>query len=331
MINRRAFVGVVAPGLLVSALPPAAWAQPAAKVYRIGFLGSGTLSAAGTLIETVRLGLREHGWVEGQNITIDHRFADGRFDRLPELAAELVRLQPDLIISVPTPATVAASKATKSIPIVMVGVADPVGLGLVASLARPGGNVTGLSSGVGPEIIGKQLQLLKETLPMISRVAVLSNPANAGHTSYIANAKVSAESLGLQLQLLQARGVDEFDGAFAAMGKGRAGAVLVLGDPMFSDHYPRLADLAARHRLPSMHFLRGAVPAGALMSYGPDLPGQTRRIAVFVDKILKGTKPAELAVEQPTKFPLAVNLKTARELGITIPQVVLLRADEVIE
>lgn len=329
MINRRAVIDVVAPGLL--AMPLAARAQPAAKDYRIGFLGSGVLSSAGTLIETVRQGLRELGWVEGQNITIEYRFADGRFDRLPELAAELVRQQPDLIISVPTAATVAAGKATKSIPIVMVGVGDPVALGLVASLARPGRNVTGLSSGVGPEIVGKQLQLLKETLPKISHVAVLSNPANAGHAAFIANAKVSAESLGLQLKLLQARGPDEFDGAFAAMGKGRTGAVVVLGDPMFADHYPRLADLAARHRLPSMHFLRGAVPAGALMSYGPDLPGQNRRIAVFVDKILKGTKPSDLPVEQPSKFPLAVNLKTARELGITIPQVVLLRADEVIQ
>jgi putative tryptophan/tyrosine transport system substrate-binding protein len=328
VINRRAFVGVVAPGLL--ALPLAAPAQPTGRVRRIGMLGSGTLPAAGTLIETVRQGLRELGWTEGQNITIAYRFADGRFDRLPELAAELVRLQPDLIIAVPTAATVAAAKATRSIPIVMFGVGDPVALGLVASLARPGGNVTGLSSGVGPQIIGKQLQLLKETLPKISRVAVLSNPANAGHASFIANAKTSAESLGLQLQLLQARGADEFDGAFAAMGKGRAEAVLVLGDPMFSDHYPRLADLAARQRLPSMHFLRGAVPAGALMSYGPDLPGQHRRVAVFVDKILKGAKPAELAIEQPTKFTLAVNLKTARELGITLPQVVLLQADEVI-
>ncbi len=329
MISRREFVIVAAPGLL--ALPRAAPAQPTGGVRRIGMLGSGTLAAAGALIETLRQGLRELGWSEGQNITIDFRFAEGRFDRLPELAAELIRLQPELIIAVPTPATMAAATATKSIPIVMIGVGDPVALGLVASLARPGGNVTGLSSGVNPQIVGKQLQLLKETLPKISRVAVLSNPGNAGHASFIANAKVSAESVGLQLQLLQARGLDEFDAAFAAMGKARAEAVVVLGDPMFSDHNPRLADLAARQRLPSMHFLRGAVPAGALMSYGPDLPGQSHRIAVFVDKILKGSKPAELAVEQPTKFPLAVNLKTARELGITIPQTVLLRADEVIE
>lgn len=329
MTGRRAFIGVVAQGLL--AMPLAARAQPTSKIRRIGMLGSGTLAAAGTLIETVRQGLRELGWTEGQNITIDYRFADGRFDRLPELAGELVRLQPDLIISVPTVATVAASKATKSIPIVMIGVSDPVALGLVASLARPGGNVTGLSSGVGPEIIGKQLQLLRQTLPKVGQVAVLSNPGNAGHAAYIANAKTSAESLGLQLQLLQARGPDGFDGAFAEMGKGRAEAVLVLGDPMFSDHYPRLADLAARQRLPLMHYLRGGVPAGALMSYGPDLTGQNHRVAVFVDKILRGTKPAELAVEQPTKFPLVVNLKTARELGITIPQTVLLRADEVIQ
>ena len=206
------------------------------------------MSAAAPLIEPFRQTLREFGWVEGRNIVIDFRFADGKFDRLPDLAAALVRLEPDLIFSVPTAATLAVANATKTIPIVMFGVSDPVGLGLVASLAHPGGNVTGLSGGVGPEIVGKQLQLLKETLPMVSRVAVLSNPANPGHASFIGNAKVSAQSLGLQPQLLEARGPDEFDGAFAAMSKGRAGAVLVLGDPMFSDHYPRLADLAARHR-----------------------------------------------------------------------------------
>ena len=289
------------------------------------------MSAAAPLIEPFRQTLREFGWVEGRNIVIDFRFADGKFDRLPDLAAALVRLEPDLIFSVPTAATLAVANATKTIPIVMFGVSDPVGLGLVASLGHPGGNVTRLSGGVGPEIVGKQLQLLKETLPMVSRVAVLSNPANPGLASFIGNAKVSAQSLGLQPQLLEARGPDEFDGAFAAMSKGRAGAVLVLGDPMFSDHYPRLADLAARHRLPSMHFLRGAVPAGALMSYGPDLPDQHRRIADFVDKILKGARPAELPVKQPTRFTLAFNRKTAKALGITIPQTVLLRADEVIE
>lgn len=199
MINRRALVVAASSGLL--ALPPAMLARAAGPVRRIGMLGSGTLAAAGSLIDSIRQGLRELGWIEGRNITIDYRFADGQFDRLPELAAELVRLQPDLIIAVPTPATLAASKATKSIPIVMIGVVDPVALGLVASLARPGGNVTGLSSGVNPQLVGKQLQLLKETLPKISRVAVLSNPGNAGHAAFIANARASAESLGLQLQL----------------------------------------------------------------------------------------------------------------------------------
>lgn len=328
-MNRRA--AALALALALAALAAPAQAQSPGETRRIFMLGSGARAAAGTLIQTVRQGLRELGWVEGQNISIDHRFAEGRFERLPELAAEVVRLRPDLIISVPTPATMAVAKATQSIPIVMIGVSDPVGRGLVASLARPGGNVTGLSSGVGPEIVGKQLQLLKETLPKVGRVAVLSNPANTGHAAFIGNAKTSAESLGLRLQLLQARGPDVFDAAFAAMGKGRAEAALVLGDPMFSDHYPRRADLAVRQRLPLMHDLRGGVPAGALMSYGPDLPDQSRRIAVFVDKILKGAKPAELAVEQPTKFPLVVNLETARRLGITIPQALLLRADEVVQ
>ena len=254
-----------------------------------------------------------------------------KYDRLPDLAAELVRLKVvDVIVATPTPPAAAAKNATGTIPIVMIAVGDPVGQGLIASLARPCGNVTGLSFSVGLEIIGKQLELLKETVPKVRRVAILSNPANPFHPLAIKEVKVAARSLGVQLQLLEARGPNEFDGAFAAMAKERVGALLVVTDPLFFLHRTRLADLAAKSRLPAAHGVREHVEAGSLMSYGPSLPDLSRRAATFVDKILKGAKPADLPVEQPTKFELVVNLKTAKALGLTIPQSILIRADEVI-
>ena len=327
MIDRRTFVTRVAFGLVAG--PTAADAQPAGKINRIGYLTSAS-SAAPPFIEAFRQGLHELGWVEGQHIVIEYRFAEGRIDRLPELAAELVRLHVDLILAVPTASTVAARKATGSIPIVMVSVGDPVGLGLVASLARPGGNVTGLAFGVGLETIVKGLELLKEAVPTARRVAVLSNPGNPGQALAVQNLTVAAQSLGLQLQLLEARGPEEFDGAFAAMANGRVGAVLVAADSLFILHRARLAELTAKYRLPSMHGIRENMEAGGLMSYGPSLADQARRAAAFVDKILKGAKPADLPVEQPTKFELVINAKTAKALGLTIPQLLLLRADEVI-
>jgi putative ABC transport system substrate-binding protein len=278
-----------------------------------------------------RQGLRELGWVEGQNTVIDYRYAEGRFDRLPGLAAELVRLKVDIIVAAPTPAAAAAKKATGTIPIVMIAVGDPVGLGLIASLARPGGNVTGLSFSVGPEILGKQLELLKETVPKLRRVAILSNPANPVQPGQIREVNVAARSLGVQLQFLEARGPNEFDGAFAAMAKERVGALLVLADSMLIAHRTRLADLAARSRLPAAYGTREDVEAGGLMSYGPSLRDLFRRGATFVDKILKGAKPADLPVEQPTKFELVINLKTAKALGLTIPPSLLGRADEIIQ
>ena len=295
------------------------------------YLASGSSSTAAAFIEAFRQGLRELGWVEGQNIVIDYRFAEGRFDRLPDLAAELVRLKVDLIVAAPAPAAVAAKNATATIPIVMISVSDPVGTGLIASLARPGGNVTGLSFSVGLELFGKQLELLKETVPKVRRVAILSNPANPAHALLIKDVKVAARSLGVQLQLLEARGPDEFDGAFAAMADERVGALLVVADAMFSVHQARLADLAAKNRLPSMHGLRAYVEAGGLIYYGPNFPDQWRRAATFVDRIFKGAKPADLPVQQPTKFELVINLKTAKALGLTIPPSLLLRADEVIQ
>ena len=225
----------------------------------------------------------------------------------------------------------AAKNATETIPIVMIAVRDSVGTGLIASLARPGGNVTGLSGSAGLEIVAKQLELLKETVPKIRRVAILSNPDNAYHQLAIREVNVAARSLGVQLQLLEARGPNEFDGAFAAMAKERVGALLVLSDAIFGSHRTRLADLAARSRLPAAFGVRDDVEAGGLMSYGPSILDSYRQAATYVDRILRGAKPAELPVERPTKFELVINMKTAKALGLTIPQSVLLRADEVIE
>jgi len=327
-MNRRVFLSVLSGGLL--AAPLAAEAQQAGKVYRIGYLSAGSDTSNPRVREAFRQGLRELGWVEGQNIIIEYRWAEGRFDRLPDLAAELVRLKVDIIVAPATPAAAAAKKATGAIPIVMIGVGDPVGTGFVASLARPGGNITGSSYSVGLEIIAKQLELLKEAVPKVRRVAILSNPTNPAHPLWMSEIKDAGRSLGVQLQFPEAQGPTEFDGAFAAMAKERAGALLVMADGMFMLHRTRLADLAAKSRLPSLGY-RELVEAGGLMSYGPSLPDLWRRAATFVDKILKGAKPADLPVEQPAKFELVINLKTAKALGLTIPPSLLARADQVIE
>jgi len=330
VMNRRAFIGTVAGGLL--AAPLAAGAQPAGKVYRIGYLstGSGT-SSNPRILEAFRQGLRELGWVEGQNIVIEYRWADGRLDRLPDLAAQLVRLKVDVIVASPTPGALAAKNATGTIPIVAISLTHPVELGLVASLARPGGNVTGVSYSVGADIFGKDLELLKEVVPRVRRVAVLSNPDSPARPLTIRNVKDAARSLGLQLQLLEARGPEGFDGAFAAMAKERVGALFVVQDPAFIPHRARLVDLAATNRLPSIFTQREDAEAGGLMSYGPSLSDLYRRAGTYLDKILKGAKPGDLPIEQPTKFELVINLKTAKALGLTIPPSLLQRADQVIE
>ena len=326
-MKRREFIAVVV-GVVASPITGRAQ-QPAGKVHRIGYLGAG--SGLPHLVEGFRQGLRELGWVEGQNLVIDYRFAESRYERLPNLVAELIHLKVDVIVAVPTPAAVAAKTATDKIPIVMISVGDPVALGLIATLSQPGGNVTGLSYSVGLESIAKGLELIKEIAPEVHNVAVLSNPANPGQALAIQNVKVAAVPLGLKLQLLEARGPDEFDGAFAAMAKEHAGAFLVVADGMFMRHRAPLADLAAKNRLPSIYGIRENVEAGGLIHYGPNLLDQTRRAGAYVDKILKGAKPADLPVEQPTKFELVINLKTAKVLGITIPPSLLARADEVIE
>ncbi len=329
MTTRRGFLRTLAGGLL--AAPRIADAQQPGKVYRLGYLsaGSGTLSSPYTT--AFRQGLRDLGWVEGQNIVIEYRSAEGQFDRLPALAAELVRLKVDVIVATPTPAALAAKSATGTIPIVGASLADPVGLGLIPSLARPAGNITGLSYSVGADIFGKDLELLREAVPKVQRVAVLSNPDGPTQPLIMNNIKSAARSLGLQLLPVGARGPAEFDGAFATMARERAGALFVVTDPAYIAHRARLVDLAAKNRLPSMFTQRADAEAGGLMSYGPSFAAMYRRAAYYVDKILKGAKPADLPVEQPTKFELVINLKTANALGLAIPPSLLARADEVIQ
>lgn len=315
--------------LLIAALLSAE-AQSPGQVRRIGFLSSGSSNAPAPVHEAFRQGLRELGWVEGENIVIDYRFADGH-TRLPARAAELVRLKVDIIVALATPATAAAKKASGTIPIVMIGVGDPIGSGFVSSLAQPGGNVTGVTyTAAGVEIIAKQLELLVEAVPNVGRVAVLSNPTNQNHRAWMKELKDAGQSLGIQLQPLEVSDANDFDGAFVAMAKHRTGALLVMPDPLFILHRTRLAALAAKNRVASLGY-REFVEAGGLMSYGPSLPDLGRRAAAYADRILKGAKPADLPVEQPTKLELVISLRTARALGLPIPQRILLRADHVIE
>jgi putative tryptophan/tyrosine transport system substrate-binding protein len=315
--------------LSILVAPLAAEAQPPTHVHRIGYL-LGTTREQEAFLETFLEAMRALGYVEGQNLVMEYRAADGHYERFPVLAAELVRLQVDVLLTVLTPAALALKQATTTIPIVMLGVADPVGSGLVASLAHPGGNITGVTS-LAPDLVGKQLEFLKDVLPTVSRVAVLWNPANPVSVLQVREADVAAQRLGVQLHRVEARGPEAFDSAFAAMTRAHAGALLVTADGgMFFQHRRRLVELAATSHLPTMHNIRPFVEAGGLMAYGPSTPDLRRRAAVLVDKILKGAKPADLPVEQPAKFDLAINLKTAQALGITMPPSLLLLADEVI-
>ena len=330
-MDRRTFGGIAC-GLVMT--PLIVVAQPTRKVYRIGYLSIGSASATYTRpLEAFRQGLRELGWDEGRNLLIEYRYAEGQADRLPALADELVRLKVDLIVASPTPSAFAAKNASRTIPIVGMSLTEPVAVGLVPSLARPGGNVTGLTYGVDTEIFGKQLQLLKEVVPSVRLVAVLTNPASGGpsHALRMEAVNKAARSLDLPLQILEVNEPGDFDAAFAAMLKERAGALLLSGDAVFFIHRARLADLAMKSRLPSMSTQWQWVEAGGLLSYAPSFPDQWRRAAAYVDKIFKGARPADLPIEQPTKFELVINLKTASALGLTIPQQVLARADEFIQ
>lgn len=324
MIPRRALLALFTGGLARSSL---AAAPTVAKAPRIGLLSPSTPSP---LTEGFRRGLREMGYVEGQSIVIVARWAEGRFDRPPDLAGELVRENVDVIAAQVTQASLAARNATRTIPIVMIAVGDPVGVGLVESLSRPGGNVTGTSS-ASAAVVGKSLQLLVEAVPRVSRVAVLWNPANPAFQAPMRReAEAAARTLRVEIQIVEARAVADLDGAIQTARHG-AGGLLVLADPVFTVHRARLAQLTAKARLPTLYGIREAPEAGGLMSYGPDYFELSRRSATYVDRILKGTKPADLPVEEPTKFELVVNLRTAKALGLAIPPSILGRADRIIE
>ena len=306
-------------------------AQQAGKVYRIGLLSVRSSSSESTRAEAFRQGLRELGYVEGKNIIIDYPYAEGKFERLPDLAAELVRLKVDVILTLGVPPTLAAKEATTTIPIVMSGGSDPVRTGLIASFARPGGNITGLSD-LNVDLITKRLELLKEVVPKTSHVAVLLNPANPTNPLQLKETQSVAPALGVTLLVLEIKEAEEFGAAFTTMRKKRVGALLVFSDPMFGFQQKRIADLAVKSRLPAMHGSRYYVEAGGLMSYGTANPDdQYRRSAIYVDKILKGANPGELPVERPTKLELVINLKTAKQIGLTMPPNVLARADRVIK
>ena len=330
VIDRRAFITVVCGSIL--AAPLAVDAQQPGKVYRIGYLTVPSRETAQGGANAFLSGLRDLGWVQGQNVVVEYRFADGDIDRLPDLAAELVRLRVDVIAAGATPAVAAAKHATRTTPIVMFLPIDPIGSGLVVSLAKPSGNITGLSASAGPQIYGKQLQLLKDAFPRISRVAIFVNRATSPFTVLgLKETELAARALGLQRHVVEVRDSREFDNAFAALTTIRADAIFVPADPLFFQHRARLAELAAKSRLPAMWGIREQAEAGGLMAYGTELNDLARRAATFVDKILKGAKPADLPVEQPTKFELVINLKTAKALGLTIPQSILARADQLIQ
>jgi ABC-type uncharacterized transport system substrate-binding protein len=328
MTSRRTFLGTLALGLLAAPVP--ADAQQAARIPRIGYLGVSSPSLEPHFVEAFRQGLRDLGYIEGQNITIEYRWAEGQDDRLPDLAAEVVRLKPDVIVTTGTPGTLAAKQATKTIPIVMASSGNPVQSGLVASLARPGGNVTGLSI-FAPELEGKRMELLKEAVPRLSRVALLWNPANPALSVVLEQTQIAAQALRLTPQpVVEVRRVDDFELAFATITGARPHALVVIVDRLLLAHRRRIVDFAANRRLPAMYGYRDYVDAGGLMSYAPSNVDLFRGAAIYVDKILKGANPANLPVQQPAKFELIINLKTAKALGLTISQSLLLRADEVI-
>jgi putative ABC transport system substrate-binding protein len=324
-MNKRIVCFALCAMLLALSYP--AKAQQPKKVPTIGIL---TLTSDDPMVGMLRQGLRELGYVERQNIVIEHRFAEGKVDRLPDLAAGLVRLKVEVIVARATPVVQAAKNATSTIPVV-ISSADPVGSGFVASLAYPGGNITGLSS-IAPELAGKRSELLREILPKLSRVAFLAHGGDPAHRQFIKEAQEAAEGFWVKFQPVVIGGPQEFEGAFSAISKERAGALIV--QPLFTAVLGQgggIADLATRNRLPSISDPRRFAEGGGLMSYGPDFDTLYRRAATFVDKILKGRKPADLPVEQPTKFELVINLKTAKQIGVTIPQSVLFRADKVIK
>jgi putative ABC transport system substrate-binding protein len=329
MTTRRKLLVALGAGALVAPLASFAQQQPA-KVARIGFLGNSTAALEANLIGPFREGLRDLGYVEGRNLLIEYRWAEGKYERFPALIAELIALKVDVIVTAGTPATLAVKKATTSVPLVMVAVGDPVGTGIVASLGRPGGNITGLTS-ISQELEGKRLELLREVVPKLSYIAVLWNAASPVQVIQERATRAAAQVLGMKMLSLGVRTQEEIEDAFAAIVRERPGALLVLADRLFLHHRTRIMDFAAQHRLPGVHAYRELVEVGGLMSFGPSYAGMHRRAAYFVDRILKGAKPADLPVERPATFELVINLKAAKALGLTIPQSIMLQATRVIE
>jgi len=325
----RAKVFALALCAVLFARGSSAEAQQPKKNPRIGFLGAASASALTERLNAFRLGLSELGYVEGKNIAIEYRYANGDGERIPKLAAELVALKPDVIVTYQTPSVQALKSASAAIPIVFTMLSFPVENGIVTSFARPGGNATGLTV-LSEELNGKRLELLKETVPALARVAVLSNPANPTQPLEWKGIQAAAQSLGLKLQPFEVRSSKDFDGAFQGVVRDRAQALIVLAEAVFSENLKHIAQFAAKNKLPSVYEGNESIAAGVLVSYGPNHSDNFRRAAVYVDRILKGAKPADLPVEVPRKFDLMINLKTARQIGLTIPPNVLARADKVI-
>ena len=326
-MNRRKFIRRLVTYFLTAA--PLAHAQQPGKVYRIGFVLAGTPTSMASRVEGFRQGVRELGYIEGKNIVIEYRYAEGKEDRLPDLAAELVRLNVDIIVVQGGNATLAAKNATKTIPIVMAAVSDPVGSGLVASLARPGGNITGFSL-INTDLSGKRLELLKEAIPGLTRVAVLTYRDNPAAMLMLKETEAAAQALGLKLQILEVSASNKLENTFGVAKKGRSQAIDVLSSVFFVDQRKEIVDFATRSRLPAMYVDSVLTDTGGLMSYGANIPDLFRRAASYVDKILKGRTPADLPVEQPMRFEFIVNLKAAKQIGFTVPPNLLVRATKVI-
>jgi putative tryptophan/tyrosine transport system substrate-binding protein len=325
-MRRRDFIIVI--GRAAVAWPVGVHAQH--KIPRIGFMGNSTAALETNLVDAFREGLRELGYEEGRNIAIEYRWADGNYDRFPTLAEELIAAKVDAIVTAGTPAALAVKRATTTVPLVMVAVGDPIGTGLVSSLARPGGNLTGLSS-IAPDLEGKRLQLLREVVPALSHVAMFVNSLNPFHVSSMKQARAAAQAMGIKLQLHDIPKSEDLDDAFAAIRKERPDALLILADRVFLHNRQRMMDFTNEQRLPNVNAYKELVEVGGLMSYGPSYEDMHKRAAIYVDKILKGTKPADLPIEQPSKFTFIVNLKAAKALGVTVPSQLLGLADQLIE
>ena len=329
-MRRRAFIRLLG-GTAISPLAARAQ-QPTATTHRLGLLFATSEQAAKArgLLEAVTQGLKEYGWVEGQNIAIEYRFADGKADALPKLAVEVVQLRVEAIVTDSTPATQAAKNATRTVPIVAVAINDPVASGFVVSFARPGGNITGVSL-QSAELAGRRIQMLTELVPGLARVAILSNPANQSHAGLVKQSQAAAQSLAIEVEVAEAPAPDRLENAFATITAARAGALIVLPDGMFFGQYPRVVAFTAASHLPALFPEKQPVEAGGLIAYGASIPASFRRAGAYVDKILRGANPADLPIEQPTTFELVINLKTAKALGLTVPDKLLSTADEVIE